>query len=41
MSVATEQHSDTGEIYRVQGCGKTGQLHCSAPDYMCLFAPDP
>lgn len=30
---------DTTETYELKGCGKSGTLLCSAPDFECNFAP--
>jgi hypothetical protein len=38
LEVVERSQSDTGETYRVRGCGHDATLVCSSPDYVC-FVP--
>lgn len=37
VEILDRQLSDTGEVYAVRGCGRRGELMCSAPDFECFF----
>ena len=34
----SHHESDTAEVHQVSGCGRTGEVWCSAPDETCTFA---
>lgn len=36
ISVLSQGHSDTSEIYVVEGCGQKATLRCQSPDFICF-----